>query len=344
MESLNVNRFGNWKLFGYPKEISACLDGNLNTLISFEIHLTNKCQSRCPRCFCGHLRGNQSLAKQEACSFMQQAKKLGAKSVIFSGGGEPALHSDFVEVAAQAKGMGFKIGVNTNGLSLHKIDLDTLVKIASYIRISLDAGTPEMYNITHGLDDSDFQSVLVNLKLLSEAKRRNSVECVLGTGYLTDERTVIYREMEAFVEVSAEAGFDFAQFRPFQGNFTPIEPCFTKLESKFGDDIAVVASAQKYGRFDDLNHRPYEKCWSHNFVTIIGADAKLYPCCELTLDPRYALGDLRQDELEKIWQKKEEVIGQIDLSKCNPFCRGDMINRAMEHIVGLRANLHSDFL
>lgn len=344
MKDLTVNRFGDFKLFAYPGEIQSCLESRPETLISFELHPTNRCQSRCPKCFCGHLRADECLDFEEACAYMRQAAAMGAKSVIFSGGGEPLLHGDFVKMVMAARNIGLKVGVNTNGLALDLIDIESLVGAASYVRVSLDAGTAEMYQMTHGLRSGRYDRVLRNMSLLSAARNRTGSSCVLGSGYLTDARTVIFAEMDAFISVSAEAGLDFAQFRPFQKDFTPIEPHFGVLREKFRDDIRVVASMQKYGRFSDLNYRPYQKCWSHNFVTIIGADAKLYPCCELTLDPRYALGDLRQECFGSIWSKKEKIIRKIDIISCNPFCRGDLLNRAMAQINNLRSSPHSDFL
>ena len=42
-------------------------------------------------------------------------RKLGAKAITFTGGGEPMIHKDFYEILVTSKKLGFDCGLITNG-------------------------------------------------------------------------------------------------------------------------------------------------------------------------------------------------------------------------------------
>lgn len=281
----------------------------------------------------------------EVASYIDQACKLGAKSVVFSGGGEPFCHPQVVDAIEYAHASNLKVGIITNGLLLDQFDLYRVLKASNFLRVSLNAGTTRMFQLVQGLGKQSFERVLRNLHYLVKVKHETGSHCVIGAGYLTGHETMDVFEMEQFIKVSSDVGLDYAQFRPFQRDLTPINLSFANdLIKQYSDKIQVVFSWQKYEHFADTDLRPYTTCYSSYFITIIGADAQVYSCCELTLRPEWSLGNLRITSLDEIWKQKTEILNKIDIRLCNPFCRGDVINRAMNEVVRLRNNFHSSFL
>jgi len=313
------------------------------TLISTELDLTNNCDCRCPGCT--GIRDTKGTLK------FQQVQKLadeladvfGAKSIIISGGGEPLLNPEFVRILHYIRSKGLKIGLNSNGLSLDETKARAILECCTYFRVSLDAGSDEMYLKTHGLKKEKFQKVVDNLRMVSRLKRELGSPTAWGTGFLTGKETL--GDILPFVKLSKECGVDFAQLRPFTGDFTPIDREFEKAKATYEDaQFKVTASQHKYARFCDADKRPYGNCRGMFFNTVVTADFRVFACLHHRQKPKYLLGDLNETTLKQIWESPRirEVYQSIDFCDCPPFCRNDDINRGLEYLA--KPVNHADFL
>jgi MoaA/NifB/PqqE/SkfB family radical SAM enzyme len=279
------------------------------------------------------------LIGDEAEDFLCQARKLGAKAVTFTGGGEPLVNKDTLKTVGAAKQLGFDIGFITNGLLLNNEAALTILEHCSWCRISLDSDCNETRIATHGLDDFDI--IVKNIDRIAKFKKESNSECTIGTGYLTGSHTIA--GMEGFVKISKELGVDYAQFRPFHHDKTDISKDYHRLNEKYSDDkFKVVASIHKYSRYSEEKARPYTKCYGVNFTTVIAADAEMYICCHMRGIKKYSLGNLRKWEMYKLWEHREEIFKTIDFHDCPPFCRCDEFNRVLFEIK--QEKQHMNFL
>lgn len=124
------------KLIHHP-EVVFKLQKNRAMPISIQIAPTSKCQLSC--CFCS----NRKRAKQEdldprkLITFLDDMCFLGAKTVEWTGGGDPSLYYAINEMINVASGFNFEQGFITNGLGfdkLHDVSLESL----KWIRISMN--------------------------------------------------------------------------------------------------------------------------------------------------------------------------------------------------------------
>ena len=152
--------------------------------------------------------------------------------------------------------------------------------------------------------------------------------------------------MEPFVKLSKECGADYAQFRPFQGDWTPIDHTYWRLKEQYEDErFKVLASMQKYNQFIQGGERRYDRCRGMFFSTVITANARVYACLHHRQDEQYLIGDMRKgDTLEQIWNsyRKWKVYEDIDVSKCPSFCRNDTINQTLADLS--KSTNHKEFL
>ncbi|PIZ72686.1 MAG: radical SAM protein [Candidatus Portnoybacteria bacterium CG_4_10_14_0_2_um_filter_44_20] len=319
--------FGQQKILNHPDKIKNWLDGKDKTLVSVEIDMTNACNSNCPGCVGGRIN-NQSIPFAAAKKHIDQLKKLEARALIFTGGGEPTMNPDTNKVVKYAKKQGLDVGFITNGISLTDETIDTILKNCVWCRVSLDAGSLEIYKLVHGLDERIFRQVIENIKRLVKRKKELKSSCTVGVGYLTGKNTV--KGMEDFARLAGSLGVDYAQYRPFHKDFTDISKEFEKCKKYGTGDTKIVASIQKYERFRDKVKRPYGKCYGVNFCTVICADSTMQTCCHTRGKAKYILGDLKKEPLAKIWKRRQEVFDKISFSDCGPlFCRGDEFNRLL---------------
>ncbi|MBR5060241.1 MAG: radical SAM protein [Clostridia bacterium] len=318
--------------------------GAQKTLVVTELDLTNKCNNNCPLCV-GVKENGSELTWDEIEMIARGLKDLENRGVIVSGGGEPLLHPRFIDALELLKNSGMELGLNSNGLALDEEKAEAIAKFCSYFRISLDAGTPEMYKKTHGMPEKSFRKVCENIKLMADVKKRTGSAVSFTVGFLTGKETL--GDMEAFVALCKECGAGAAQFRPFTGDNTDVTDEILRLKEKYEDDsFRVAASFQKYRNFDEKGCRSYGRCRGMFFSTVITADCKLFGCLHHRQEPDFLIGDMRGENktLEEAWSsyRKWQVYENIDVSKCPPYCRNDSFNRVLEELSG--ECVHKEFM
>jgi len=117
------------------------------------------CNAKCPNC--PYNNSDIRSAYKDAIImperiFKQIADEAGPYGSVLrlSGGGEPMLHPQAVELMLYAKGKGCRIGLITNGSKFTHYSLETLIQAGiDAIEFSVDAGDPETYeHVRPGLD------------------------------------------------------------------------------------------------------------------------------------------------------------------------------------------------
>lgn len=352
---LDVRQFSSDKILDHIDRIHEWISAGSSHPITYEIDMTNICNNNCPFCFGFYKREENpsSITKDKAIDIIKQIIEFGGRAITFTGGGEPLCNPATMELIEFAGKSGIDVGFITNGLLLNREKAETIIKYCKWVRISLDAGSHKVYEKTHGLDGNTYEKILKNTEILIEEKTKSGSNITIGFGYLTPP--VMKEDMRDFVLLSKKIGVDYAQFRPVLRRFGEKRINFdTKdtinyikelYDEYSGEKTKVLFSRHKYETLIDGHMvRPYEKCYGHNFATVVGADGKMYLCCHTRGLNKYCLGDLNEDTLENIWQSKRraKVVSNIDFSDCPYLCRCDSFNTILWNIK--REKIHNNFL
>jgi len=316
------------KILRYTDKLDYFFNGH-KTLIVTELDLTNKCNNACPDC-CGVKENGAELSKAQIDRIIDSLAEIDCKGVILSGGGEPLISPYFAYAVEQLRLRGIKIGLNSNGFALDKEKMEVILQHCEYFRISLDAASPEMYKKTHGMPETAFRKVVENCTEFADLKKKTGAGTSFAIGFLTGGATIA--ELEDFVVLCKKTGADFAQFRPFTGDFTDISEKYLDIKRRHETETFFVrASVQKYREMGKEQVRSYAKCRGMFFSTVITADAGVYACLHYRQNPDYFLGDLNQHTLPEIFRsgRMRTVYEKTDCSKCPPFCRNDVFNRTL---------------
>ena len=332
---MKINNFNSdEKILRYHNKIDYFFNAH-KTLIVTELDLTNKCNHRCPGC-CGHNENNAELSWEQIESVVWNLKNMDNKGVILSGGGEPTCSPYFKQAVKLLKKAGQNLGMNSHGMNLTEELNEIICENLEYFRISLDAGSPEMYQKIHGMKPHHFEKTLQNIENFAKTKQRLGSKTSFGVGFLTSSITEC--DMESFVKLVKERGADFAQFRPFTGDTLDISPRLASLREQYEDDsFKIVASYQKYKEMEGLKlskDRGYDRCHGMFFSTVISADFKVWACLHFRQSDKHFLGDLRVQSLEEIWKgsRIREVYQDIDCATCPILCRNDSFNRTLDKL------------
>ena len=329
------------KILRYKNKLDYFFYGH-KTLITAELDLTNKCNNACPKCT-GVRENGAELNKEQVNRIIESLAEIDCEGVILSGGGEPLISPYFAYALEQLRLRGIKIGLNSNGVALDREKADIILKYCEYFRVSLDAASPEMYKKTHGMSKEIFEKVVNNCTEFAEQKQKTGANTSFGIGFLTKKDTIA--ELEDFVVLCKKTGADFAQFRPYTGDFADISEKYLDIKGRHETETFFVkASVQKYREMGKEQIRPYTKCRGMFFSTVITADAKVYACLHYRQNPDYCLGDLNQHTLSEIFRsdRMRAVYERIDCTKCPPFCRNDVFNRTL-HVLSSDVT-HKEFL
>lgn len=348
-----VRQFSSDKILKHLDRVNEWLADKNPAPITVELDMTNLCNHRCPECVVNYFRiaDNNSLSRNLARSIVLQLAENKIRGLIFTGGGEPLCNRYTLETVELAKSKGLDLGFITNGSLLDRKAVEVILKNCTWVRISLDAGSPEVFKITHGLDGREFYKVVEKLTLLVQTKKRLKSKCTIGVGFLTCDSTA--RDMAKAITLTKKLGTDYLQFRPMQihngGEFIyhwtdvdrQIQDCLKYSDSRF----QVLYSKHKYEMAKDPQFgRYYKKCYGQQFATVISASGKMYVCCHLRGYERYCIGDLRHDSFKKIWnsKKRKQIYENIDFKDCIPLCRDNTFNQILWNIKQPRE--HPNFL
>lgn len=338
-----VRQFSSDKILKHLDRVHAWIEGENPPPITVELDMTNLCNHRCPECVVNYFRvaDKNQLSRQLARRIILQLAKNKIRGLIFTGGGEPLCNPHTLEAVELAGAKGLDIGFITNGSLLNEEVAAVLLKDCTWMRVSLDAGSIQVFKLTHGLDGNEFNKLIGKIELLVKTKKRLNSKCTIGVGFLTCDETV--SDMVKATILMKELGVDYLQFRPMQihngGKFEyhwtdaqdKIEECM-----KFGNKkFHVLYSRHKYDMAKDAKYgRYYKRCYGQQFATVISASGKMYICCHLRGYKKYCIGDLNKDTFKEIWNSKRrrEVIEKIDFSDCIPLCRDNTFNQILWNI------------
>jgi len=350
---IDVRQFSSDKILKHLDRVNGWLRDENPAPITVELDMTNICNHKCPECSGWYFqnRDRDSLTDDLAKDIIKQLAKAKIRGLIFTGGGEPLCHPYIIKIVKLAHTLGLDIGFITNGSLITEEIGKVLLDCCTWLRISLDASSSEIFEKVHGMDGNTFQKVIENIRLLVGMKKQLNIKTTIGVGYLTCDYTKY--GMFKVTKLCKSLGVDYLQFRPLQihnnGGFeyhlTDIAKNINKCLKKNKDGFKVLYSKHKYDMMRDKEYgRNYKKCYGHQFATVVAADAKMYLCCHMRGHDKYCIGDLRKNTFEEIWhsQQRKRIVENIDFNDCVPLCRDNTFNQILWNIKQPRE--HVNFL
>jgi heme d1 biosynthesis radical SAM protein NirJ len=128
-------------------------------------NLIRRCNLTCKHCY--SISADKDfpgeLNTEEVYTVMDDLKRFRVPVLILSGG-EPLLRPDIFDIAKRAKGMGFYVGLSSNGTLIDKDNIDAIAECNfDYVGVSLD-GIRETHDKFRRLDGA-FEASLAGIRL-----------------------------------------------------------------------------------------------------------------------------------------------------------------------------------
>lgn len=239
---------------------------------------------------------NRKIPTDKVKEIIRDCARVGVQAMQFTGGGEPTVHPDHLELFAYAQDSGLETSLVTNGYLLRPGWEEVFSKM-KWIRISVDAGTAKTYASIRGISEKGFARVLNNI---SSVVKNASSSCLVGAGFVVTQDN--YSEIVEACKHFKRTGVPYVRLsamfsREGAGHYSEIydaiKSSIAEAKDRFeGEEFQIV---DLFGnRIGDLEHGPpdYTFCGYQQFNCYIGADLHVYRCCTTAYTPRGIVGDL----------------------------------------------------
>lgn len=328
-----------------------------------EFDPSNACNHQCNFCISGYIHLPESkglptfsrdmLSQEIMMRTCQELVEIGVKAVNWTGGGEPTANPALTECIEYLGSHGIKMGMFTNGTLLHKFDglIDAILNHFTWIRFSIDAGTPQTYNRVRKTtkDKNDWNVMVQNLEKVLRKRDRLKSKTNVGVGFVITPET--YKGISAFAKRMAKYDIDYVQYKPEIVNIEreggiqrdiefweeKVEPYLENAKKILGDKFKINGYKLSDLKDDpELYGRNYKKCLSSQIQPCISADGNIYVCTNHRGHKEYSYGSLYEKTFKEIWNDidtRQKVMSQIEdvekFSKCTALCKPHEANKKM---------------
>lgn len=288
---------------------------------------------------------NRMLDASLVRSIIDDSVAMGVRAIQVTGGGEPTIHPQARQLIAYAQDRGLDTALVTNGLNLERrIGSDVLQRL-SWLRISVDAATPDTFAKVRPAYKGDverskknYENVIESIEWAVALKKSTGSKIVIGMGFVTQEEN--WKELADFVRLARDLGVDNVRI---SGAFTPqgdaYHASYREEALALEREAAALAtpSFAVHARFteklDDLQARPdYKDCWYQQFTTYIGGDGNLYRCCVQAYNYHGLIGNIAEaGGFKALWDSKMKQFkfGKFDARSC-AVCQFSDRNRSID--------------
>lgn len=320
------------KLLYHIDRLADIADGRQPPPVNVEIDLSNRCNLGCRDCHFAHVhsKGPHERARTHntgdlmrtdlAIDILRQLDVAGVRSVTWTGGGEPMLHPDFMDII----GAGWlDQGLYTNGTYIDANKAAVLKNRMRWVYVSLDRYTRDSYRAYKRTDA--FDRAVLGIRHLVRATGQATV----GVGFLLD--ATYWEDAQDMAEMALDLGADYVQFRPMIGPdagwIETARPMLIWLAQQKG----VILDLSRFYLYRAWAGHGYPRCHWTQLQTVITPDARVWTCVNRRGFDGDCLGDLTTEPFEMIWRRSGAKL--VD-GRCRVMCRGHIANLTLDKVMG----------
>ena len=345
------------KLEFHPERVAQWLDATTwekaKTLypLYWEVTTSAACPHRCTFCSTDAI-GYPAILMDEKIlgERIAEAKSLGVKSVMFGGTGEPLVHKRITDICKACLDTGMDYAFTTNGvLLLQKNSLPRIGLLgATWIKISLNAGTRDSYAQIHRTDAKDWDRVWAGIKTLVKVRNTTGSKTTIGVQCVVLPENVY--DMKHLAQLCIDAGVDYLVLKPYSQatfmlshkyenvDYSAMRSYLQSVTEFSTKDFKVIYRGNAINEEIGKKHA-YDKCRATpNFWTYSMADGRVFTCSAHLLDDRFCIGNLNESTFQEIWEgdrRREnwEMMQEFDIKKCRLNCRMNGPNKYLHQLI-----------
>jgi len=316
--------------------------------IYMEVSPTGTCNHRCTFCALDFMEYQKryldiSVFKER----LSEMGRLGVKSIMYAGEGEPFLHRQMSEIVTQTKAAGIDGAITTNGVLFRKTQAEEILGVTEWIKVSINAGTADTYAEIHRTKSSDFDKVIENMSYAVKIRQDKGYKCTLGMQMLLLPEN--QHEALGLAEIAKNTGADYLVIKPYSQHLMSRTEKYKEIKyteyaylseelSKFNsENFNVIFRMNTMQKWDEGN-RNYDHCLALPFWSYIDSGGNVWGCKECLGDEKFLYGNIYENSFQEIWEGEkrakslERAEHELDTRQCRVNCRMDEINRYLWEI------------
>lgn len=329
------------KLMFHISRVHQWLNGEFIYPVYIEIGPSGTCNQRCIFCALDYLDYKpQYIDTNVLMDTLSEMAQCGVKSVMFAGEGEPLLHKNITRLIVHTKKVGIDVAITTNGVFFKGDIAQICLPLLTWMRISLNGGTPQTYAEVHRCSPEDYEKVLNNIAEAVKLKRKNHYACTIGVQFLLLAHN--YHEVSMLAKQLKDKGVDYLIIKPYSQH--PLSKNKLSTTINYSDYMYLDDELQKLSNsnfriiFRDRTMRrikedkSYKRCLGLPFFAYLASNGELYACSAFLGREEFCYGNIYKNDFRSIMNnecRKEIIVrasSRLDVTKCRQVCRMDKIN------------------
>jgi len=313
------NLYSQLKSAWHPDRIEAFRAGQTPVPIHVQLILSDLCNQDCH--FCAYRMsaglsnelfvGDSEVAKigtnnpirqiptEKALEIVADCGEMGVKAIQFTGGGEPTVHPQYLEIINAAQQLEIDTALVTNGLKLDPAS--PTIWALEWIRVSVDAGDEWMYAKVRRVPPAHWKKVWANIGRLAQ-----NYGGVLGIGFVVTPQN--YKGIVSAAHLAKEHGaqnmrvgavFSADGLSYYGDEVLAIRDAIAEAKAKVDERTFEVIDL--FGRrLADLDggHPEDPECYYQYLTVYIGGDLNVYRCCNTAYTLAGKVGSLRDQRFK----------------------------------------------
>lgn len=342
------------KVLRHIDRIAAWDRGETPAPVTVEWDLSNRCVLGCRDCHFAHthVRGPWAMKPRTlpmafegtgdladtglVMRTLDDLHSAGVRSIVWSGGGEPTTHPDWLDIIKYAAMRGFEQGMYTCGGLLTAASSSALASMASWVVVSLDTPDADTYAAEKGVPASRFLSACSGLTALIGSKATVGASFLLHADnwQRADEMLTLGRHLGAHY-VTFRPAIQTAQDRPGvpTGDRSWVLQAMPSLVA-LSNAADVELDVDRFLAYAAWTDHGYSQCHGVQLNTTITPDGRVWLCPQRR--GVSALGDLRRESFTDIWARHPRTF-TVDAG-CRAMCRLHPVNETLAALRTPRAH------
>ena len=307
--------------------------------VNVEVDLSNRCNLGCKFCHFAHThsRGKHvqgckldpvcgdMMELELALKIVEELTEYGVKSVTWSGGGEPTLNPNIVNIIEATP---LPQGIYTNCVSMPATLANVIKRHCVWVYVSLDCINKKEFAKVKNVKPDMFNWVLDGIERLKSAEG----DAAIGIGMLvTPDNAHNIQAMYDFVNI--EINPDYVQFRPAIDTYDNLEWIQTAIDNLLlleRGETKVYRQIERFNMYLNWDGHGYANCRWSRAQSVITPNGKVWTCLNRRGFDGDCLGDVNKELFASIWQRAPMAKVKGD---CRVMCRGHIPNKAVEKVL-----------